>query len=138
MVVLPTVFVKSLVFQVLPQWLKERDINTFTSASIVIVVSPLNALIQDQIVKLRANGLNAAVFEVRKQADEAGNSVISSLWEGEQQLIIEAVYEIISCHPETFRSCKDGLKIFQSSTYRSAVKAIDADEAHCILEWRAD
>ena len=133
--VLPTGYGKSLVFQVLPRLLKERDIDICTSVSVVIVVSPLNALMQDQIAKLRENGVEAAVFGVRKREDEGGNLVVSSSWEGDHKRIIEAGYEIVFCHPEAFLSCDKGLKNFQSSTYRSAVKAVVVDKAHCILEW---
>ena len=38
--------------------------------------------------------------------------------------IIEAGYKIIFCHREAFLLCDEGLKIFQSSTYRSAVKTV--------------
>ena len=55
---------------------------------------------------------------------------MSSSWEGDHKRIIEAEYEIVFCYPEAFLSCDEGLKIFQSSTYRSAVVV---DEAHCIL-----
>ena len=57
--VLPTGYGKSLVFQVLPYLLKERDAAKSSSnaqvvgPSVVVVVSPLNALMYDQISKLR-------------------------------------------------------------------------------------
>lgn len=55
--VLPTGYGKSLVFHVLPRLLTERD-TTLTSPSstcksVVLVVSPLNALMYDQISSLK-------------------------------------------------------------------------------------
>ena len=60
---LPTGYVKSLVFQVLPRLLRERDThaNKSPTKSVVLVVSPLNASMYDQISKLRAIGVEAAV-----------------------------------------------------------------------------
>ena len=57
--ILLTGYGKCLVYQVIPSLLKERGSN---SLSVVIVVSCLNALMRDQIVKLRANGVETAVL----------------------------------------------------------------------------
>ena len=50
---------------------QERDTRVTTSAtkSVDLVVSPLNALMYDQISKLRARGVEAAVLGVRKGND---------------------------------------------------------------------
>ena len=58
--VLPIGYGKSLVFQVLPRSLREREETRATTAvtkSVVLVVSPLNAFMYDQISKLRARGV---------------------------------------------------------------------------------
>lgn len=74
--VLPTGYGKSLVFQVLPRLLRERDArsaSTRASASViksvVLVVSPLNALMCDQIFKLKEKGVEAAVLGVKEGKD---------------------------------------------------------------------
>lgn len=74
--VLPTGYGKSLVFQVLPRLLRERDArsaSTRASASViksvVLVVSPLNALMFDQIFKLKEKGVEAAVLGVKEGKD---------------------------------------------------------------------
>ena len=51
-------------------------------------------------------------------------------WEGVQQRIADANYEIFFCHPEEFLSCNESPKIFQSCTYCVAVKAVIVDEVH--------
>ncbi|XP_068756880.1 probable ATP-dependent DNA helicase RecS [Montipora capricornis] len=121
--VLPTGYGKSLVFQVLPRLLREREetrATTSVTKSVVFVVSPLNALMYDQISKLRARGVEAAVLGVKKGID--ADSPVISQW--------EAGYEIVFCHPEAFLSCNNGLEVLQSSVYLSAVKAVVVDEAH--------
>ena len=58
--VLPTGYGKSLVLQLLPRLLREREeirATTSVKKSVVLVVSPLNALMYDQISKLRARGV---------------------------------------------------------------------------------
>ena len=109
--VLPTGYGKSLVFQVLPRLLKERDAKSTVDTvgpSVVLVVSPLNALMWDQISKLTVKGIQAAVLGVTAIRDEEGESNFTSQWEGTRNLIMEGGYEIVFCHPEAFLSCKDG------------------------------
>ena len=135
---LPTGYRKSLVFHVLPRLLKERDARVSSQSvgsSVVVIISPLNALMYDQISKLRERGVKAAVLGVKVRRDEEGDSVLDSKWEGNRGSIIEAGYKIVFCHPESFLSCKDGIKVLQSPAYQNAVKATVVDEAHCILEW---
>ena len=94
--VLPTGYGNSLVFQVLPRLLREREetrATTSVTKSVVLVVSPLNALMYDQISKLRARGVEVAVLGVKKGID-ADSSVISQ-WEGARESITQAGYEIV-------------------------------------------
>lgn len=135
--VLPTGYGKSLVFHVLPSLLERRDARSTSSVnkSVVLVVSPLNALMYDQIKKLRERGVQAAILGVKKLLDQDDTASLQSLWDGTRASIIQAEYEIVFCHPESFLSCKDGLEVLQSEVYLSAVKAVIVDEAHCILEW---
>jgi len=53
--------------------------------SVVLVVSPLNALMYDQISKLKARGVEAAVLGVKKGND--ANSPVISQWEGARESI---------------------------------------------------
>ena len=78
----------------------------------------------DQISKLRARGVEAAVLGVKKGID--ADSPVISQW--------EAGYEIVFCHPEAFLSCNNnGLEVLQSSVYLSAVKAVVVEEAHLFI-----
>ena len=83
LIILPTGFGKSLIYQLLPfvfdSWLG-------ASKSFVLVVSPLNALMRDQTVKLRS-------LIVRNT---------ESLSEVEIRDIKESKYRIIYGHPEAF------------------------------------
>ena len=89
--VLPTGYGKSLVFHVLPRLLKERDAictstGTTSCKSVVLVVSPLNALMYDQISSLRDKGVQAAILGVNKtESDENDDSpVLTSALSGKE------------------------------------------------------
>ena len=67
--VLPTGYGKSLIYQLLPPVInfmnsnhEERSISPAKNST-VLVISPLNALIRDQIVKMREGGLNVCVLK---------------------------------------------------------------------------
>ena len=103
--VLPTGYGKSLVFQVLPRLLREREerdtrATTLVTKSVVLVVSPLNALMNDQISKLRTRGVEAAVLGVKNRKD--AESPIISQWEGVCESITQAGYEIVFLSPGGF------------------------------------
>ena len=114
-------------------YLKKDLVVMSVTKSVVLVVSPWNALMCDQISKLRTRGVEAAVLGVKKGND--ADSLVISQWEGARKSIVQAGYKIAFCHPEAFLSCNDGLEVLQSSVHLSAIKAVVVDEAHCILEW---
>ena len=57
--VLPTGYGKSVIYQILPDVF---DIMLGTEKSIVLVISPLNALMQDQITKLKDRGISCSLI----------------------------------------------------------------------------
>ena len=66
LIVLPTGYGKSLIYQMLPSLFDKISARNLSSKdkSIVIVVSPLNALIDDQINKLKSAGVNCTSLRV--------------------------------------------------------------------------
>ena len=59
--VLPNGYGKSFIYQIMPPLMdyKDSDQRPTQKKSIVLVVSPLNALIRDQVTKLKQSGLKA-------------------------------------------------------------------------------
>ena len=97
--VLPTGYGKSLVFQVLPRLLREREerdkltgATASVTKSVVLVVSPLNALMYDQISKLRGRGVKAAVLGIKKGND--ADSPVTSQWEGARESINHMAFHL--------------------------------------------
>lgn len=114
--ILPTGFGKSLIFQLVP-FLVDRLEKV--SDSCVLVVSPLNAIISDQIEKLKERGVGVTVL---KEGDQFVNPSIDD------------TVNFVHGHAEAFVG-NESVRTLLRSSFRDRVKAVVIDEAHFIVQW---
>ena len=151
--VLPTGYGKSIVFQLLPyiyEYHSGREL-------MVLVVAPLNALIEDQIRYLRGKGINVGALQTKKSStvntkpelfdfdnefesnsetecsDNEQNS--EDICDDELSYLENGKFRILFLHPEGFISCRKGREILMSKVYQDRVACCVIDEAHLVREW---
>lgn len=127
--ILPTGYGKSLIYQLLP-FVFDAYLGYENTTSSVIVISPLNALMVDQIAKLKTHMDVTVLKAIRETHDSSMRSAVRSTYER-----VVRPSQIIFAHPEALLENK---KIFQSilksQVYQASVKAIVVDEAHLVEE----
>ena len=137
MAVLPTGYGKSLIYQIMVPFAEYTYCHatpTADSQKIVIVISPLNALIRDQVTKLRASALKTCMLKADRVAlgedvDEEEVSVSIESLESLQD------FQLIFAHPEALVENKAIRKILKSSQFQSRLVAFVVDEAHLVVDW---
>jgi ATP-dependent DNA helicase RecQ len=141
--VLPTGFGKSLLSHLLPYVMPTKKSN-----NIVLVVCPLNSIIEDRLNILNNRGIAAIVLVGRSQGtvteelfpptgptqgqinqcvnEEANFHIPSDILNGQ--------CSIVFAHPEALFS-KEGRELMVSQVFQDNVVACVIDEAHCVEIW---
>ena len=131
--VLPTGYGKSLIYQLLPT-VFDVHLDCEDSSS-VIVISPLNALMVDQIAKLKEHMDVSVLKATRREAKYGSNTDIMQVDVGSVYDEIACPSKIIFAHPEALLEDKKVFQNVKSKAYQDSVKAIVIDEAHLVEEW---
>jgi len=121
----PTGYGKSLVYQILPfcaSFILESTGKVTAAVPVVLIVSPLIALMQDQAHKLKrlpgANPLLLSEEVAPEDGDMAGGG-----------------WTHIFASPEALLESRRWRKLLLSSDLMSSIVAVVIDEAHCIVKW---
>lgn len=118
---LPTAFGKSLIYQAVPimnDSLNRRPKGT----SIIVIISPLKLLTEDQSAYLNSIGISAICI-----TDEVNDHAI--------QDVIEGKYSHVYASPEYLLATSTWRGLFVSKVFLENLVGVAIDEAHCISQW---
>ncbi len=115
---LPTGSGKSLCYFVLPYTF---DILRGATSSIVVIVSPLSALMKEQVEKLRKKGAKAVYT-----GDITGD---------ELECVHAGEYQYVFTSPETLLTNMEWRDMLQTTVYEQNLVGLIIDEAHCVKQW---
>lgn len=126
-VVFPTGGGKSLCYQipalVFSEVDKLADIRGEEDGGITLVVSPLIALMKDQVDALVRRGIKAAVLDSTKSREEYLRTA---------EMLRNGELKLLYCAPERLNN--EGF-VEQMKHVRGGIRLLVVDEAHCISEW---
>lgn len=123
LVIMPTGMGKSLCYQI-PALAIAADTPKSDKPPITLVLSPLIALMKDQVDSLQAKGIKATFINSSLRKHERENRY---------QAVADGRYSLLYVTPERFRK-QEFLDVIASRE----VKLLAVDEAHCISEWGHD
>ena len=114
----PTGYGKSIVYQSLP-WVCDILHEQTIGFSTLIVVSPLQSLMEDQCIRMKNTGISSIALYSENASDE---SILQDVREG--------IYSLVYASPE----CLLGKEIWRT-IFREHCIGVAYDEAHIIAQW---
>jgi ATP-dependent DNA helicase RecQ len=124
---LPTGFGKSLCFMLLPPIFDSIKQPNDEQSVLVVVISPLNSLMLDQVEACGKFGLRAACL--------CGESEMSQLMANE---IRQARYQVLYVSPEYILTKRSWRDMLLDGCYQRKLVGLIVDEAHCVKSWGED
>lgn len=115
---LPTGYGKSVIFQAIPVIASILSKKPCT----IFVVSPLKALMDDQVQYLNSLGLKAIAL-----SEQSDDSILERVMNGE--------FSHVYGSPESFLATDMWRDVFNATTFKTRLVGVAIDEAHCISHW---
>lgn len=95
------------------------DLLKQTDGSVVLVVSPLIALMKDQVERLKVKGVKAVY---------GGDQC-------EMELFFQGHYQLVFLSPESLLTSSKWRDVLMSDAYQRNLVIVVVDEAHCVKKW---
>ena len=128
---LPTGFGKSICYQTLPfvfdrklDRVSSRQSGKSVASSVVLVISPLIALMLDQVMALGKRGVDAVIITTRSEVQEELRATESNMGK----------YSLLYCTPEAL-TCSRWTEALEKPSLSHRLIAVVVDEAHCGSKW---
>ena len=117
-----TGFGKSLCYMLLPLVFDYLAVESGGGKAIVVVTSPLIALMEDQVASYSAKGIKAAFIDSESDMDKKAS-------------VTEGAYQLVLFSPEALISNRKWRHMLREQPYASRLVALVIDEAHCVKKW---
>ena len=98
----------------------------------MLVTSPLNALIHDQILKMTKGALNVCVLKGDRLTGDDDREKVKL--NAPVESLLSTTYDLIFTYPEVVVDNKKVLKLLRNPTFIHKMKAIVVDEAHLVID----
>ena len=103
--------------------------------STVIVFSVLNALIRDQIVKMKEGSLNVSVLRWhRAHTEDGGDDDHDISLDVPVEILSSTNFNLTNTHPKVQVDNKKVSKLLTTPAFNQKVKAIAVSEAHLLVD----
>ena len=117
---LQKVWRKSLIYQILPSVASSLELRAFPSEPMVVVISPLNLLMRDQVTALQGRGIRAFQVGCSVEDDASIKNGECSIFFGSPELLIG----------------RDEWRLaLQELPLKDRVIAVVVDEVHTVIQW---
>ena len=117
---LPTGFGKTLCYTLLPRVFDH--IRSVDNSSIIIVISPLIALMEEQVMSVQSLGISAVYISDVQSREK-------------RQQIKAGMFQVIFMSPEALFCTTVWKNTLSTELYRINLVAMVVDEAHCVKKW---
>jgi len=98
---------------------------------IAIIVSPLTALMMDQVEKIKKQGQLAAIIQAKCSEADKGTGI--EVQGDSVENVLCGRVSIVFAHPEALITIKKCREMLLSDVYQKNVVCVVADETHCIV-----
>ena len=118
----PTGFGRSLIFQSMPI-IADHLLEQAMGTSSVLVISPLQSLMFDQVTYLNSIGISAAAIY-----DGQNEDILKDIENG-------GIYSLVYASPEAMLCIKRWRQLLSLESIASTCVGVAVDEGHCICQW---